>query len=35
MEYLMVDKKQAADFYGLLKTEINEWVSTRGKGRKL
>jgi len=28
MEYLMVDKKQAADFYGLLKMEINEWIST-------
>ena len=28
MEYLMVDKKQAADSYGLLKMEINEWIST-------
>ena len=24
MEYLMVDKKQAADSYGLLKMEIND-----------
>jgi hypothetical protein len=28
MEYLMVDKKQVADSYGLLKMEINEWIST-------
>jgi len=28
MEYLMVDKKQAANSYGLLKMEINEWIST-------
>lgn len=35
MEYLMVDKKQAADSYGLLKMEINEWISTWGKERKL
>lgn len=26
----MVDKKQAADSYGLLKMEINEWISTYG-----
>ncbi len=31
----MVDKKQAADSYGLLKMEINEWISTWGKERKL